>query len=134
VKQVTFLILITVLLLAACGGPEVAESVAEVAAPLEEAASPPATATAAPLPTDTSTPLPEVPTDAPTSAPLEENTQEAPTAETAANPDPTAPVEPTVEVEEPTPLQMISGQTAEGAYFYGDPDAPVTLFDYSDFL
>jgi len=35
---------------------------------------------------------------------------------------------------EPDPPQVISGQTAEGAFFLGDPQAPVTVIDYSDFL
>ena len=128
-KRLTFLILLTtVLLLAACGGQQIAEPAAEIAAPLEELPSPPLTATA--LPTGTSAPPPEAPTGAPTSAPVEEELQEKPTA----GPEPTATIEEVLEVEEPAPLQVISGQTAEGAYFYGDPDAPVTLFDYSDFL
>ena len=33
-----------------------------------------------------------------------------------------------------TPVGPIAGRTAEGAFFYGAPDAPVTLIDYSDFL
>ena len=128
-KRLTFLIILTtVLLLAACGGQQFAEPAAEIAEPLEELPSPPLTATA--LPTGTSSPPPEAPTGAPTSTPVEEKLQEKPTAE----PDPTATVEVVVEVEEPAPLHVISGQTAEGAYFYGDPSAPVTLFDYSDFL
>lgn len=52
-----------------------------------------------------------------------------PTAEAPVDPEPTA-----AAVDEPAPLQVISGRTVDGAYFYGNPAAPVTLYDYSDFL
>jgi protein-disulfide isomerase len=29
---------------------------------------------------------------------------------------------------------VVSGRTADGAFFLGAPDAPITLIDYSDFL
>jgi hypothetical protein len=29
---------------------------------------------------------------------------------------------------------VVSGRTEEGAFFYGNPNAPITLIDYSDFL
>jgi hypothetical protein len=29
---------------------------------------------------------------------------------------------------------VTSGQTEEGAFFLGDPAAPLTIIDYSDFL
>jgi hypothetical protein len=66
--------------------------------------------------------------------PVEEEVQAGETAEPVADPDPTATVEPTIEVESLPENLVVSGQTAEGAYFYGNPDAPLTLFDYSDFL
>lgn len=38
-------------------------------------------------------------------------------------------------VEEVAPeTAVVSGRTEEGAFFYGDPNAPITLIDYSDFL
>jgi len=57
--------------------------------------------------------------------------------EATAVADPTATaaveVEPTAEevVAEPG---VISGRTEEGAFFLGDPNAPITHIDYSDFL
>lgn len=35
---------------------------------------------------------------------------------------------------EPPAQQVITGQTADGAFFLGAPEAPLTLIDYSDFL
>jgi hypothetical protein len=123
-RQIILILLLFLLLLAACGGQEVAE--------------PPPTATenAAPLPTETSEPELEGPTDGPISVPVEEKemVQTGETAERAADSDPTATIEATIEVESPTEPLVVSGQTADGAYFYGNPDAPVILFDYSDFL
>jgi hypothetical protein len=68
----------------------------------------------------------------------------SPTVEATAVPSPTPPAaEPTattaVEVE-PTAEEVtaetgvISGRTEEGAFFLGDPNAPITHIDYSDFL
>ncbi len=133
VKQVTLLLLITFSLLTACGGGETAEPAAEVLEPMEQATVAPATAPAVPQPTDTSAP-PDVPTEASTVAPVEEETMALLATEPASPPVPTKVVEPTAAVEEPAPIQVISGQTSEGAYFYGDPAAPLVLIDYSDFL
>ena len=47
-------------------------------------------------------------------------------------PTPTAVPEPTVELVAETGVQ--SGRTDEGAFFLGDPNAPITHLDYSDFL
>lgn len=55
--------------------------------------------------------------------------------------DPTQPVDASPTAE-PTPAEeaaveqvgVISGRTEEGAFFLGDPNAPITHIDYSDFL
>lgn len=72
-------------------------------------------------------------TELPAVTALPEATQ--PPAATAV-PAATEPAEPTALPEptaEPAPA-IVYGVTDEGAYFYGNPDAPVTLIDYSDFL
>jgi hypothetical protein len=61
-----------------------------------------------------------------TSAPPETETLDLPENEETA-------VEPEAPVEE-TDSVVISGRIDEGAFFLGDPNAPVTLIDYSDFL
>ena len=67
----------------------------------------------------------------------------AATAADTAVPDPTqpaaAPTATAVSEPEPTPeaaveVGVISGRTEEGAFFLGDPNAPIIHIDYSDFL
>ena len=43
---------------------------------------------------------------------------------------------PSTTTAEPThpPLVIEMGQTAEGAFYQGSPDAPVKLYDFSNFL
>ncbi len=54
--------------------------------------------------------------------------------ETVAAVSPTA-VPPTLTAEpEPTVSLVQSGRTEEGGYFLGNPDAPITFIDYSDFM
>ncbi|MAT97681.1 MAG: hypothetical protein CL608_11100 [Anaerolineaceae bacterium] len=70
--------------------------------------------------------------------------ESATVAEATAVPNPTQPAAdptPTFAVEaEPTAAEaadetgVISGRTDEGAFFLGDPNAPITHIDYSDFL
>ena len=39
-----------------------------------------------------------------------------------------------VAVETVVETDVVSGRTEEGAFFFGDPNAPITHIDYSDFL
>lgn len=133
-RQIVLILLLSVLLLAACGGQDIVEPAAEITALPQADSSPTATENNAPLPTETPEPEAEVPTDGPTSVPVEEKAQAGEPEAPVADPSPTATIEPTIEVESPPETLVVSGQTADGAYFYGNPDAPVILFDYSDFL
>ena len=58
-------------------------------------------------------------------------------ADATAVPDPTATIvveaEPVVE-EVAGESGVVSGRTEDGAFFLGDPNAPITHIDYSDFL
>ena len=113
-KKVT-LPLIFILLLAACSPPG-GDAAPEATAVLE-----PTQPTAAVTPTLAATDAP------PTTAPKPDEPTAVPTEE----PIPTeAPVVEEVVVE----TAVVSGRTEEGAFFYGDPNAPITLTDYSDFL
>lgn len=56
--------------------------------------------------------------------------QAVPTPEPAADEPTAAPVEEVVVTES----GVVSGRTPEGAFFLGDPNAPITHIDYSDFL
>ena len=80
---------------------------------------------------------PTMPTPLPTVAPPASSTP-LPTVESIAESTAIADVathtpQPTP-TSAPEPLPVISGQIAEGAFFLGAPDAPVTVIDYSDFL
>ncbi|MCA9955653.1 MAG: hypothetical protein KC434_13080 [Anaerolineales bacterium] len=62
---------------------------------------------------------------------------DTPGATATAVPDPTATTLATVEptaVATVTETGGISGRTADGAFFLGAPNAPITHIDYSDFL
>ena len=93
---------------------------AAVAASETPTAAPPTPAEADPTATDTPEPAQETPTDAP------EPAEEPPTP---------TPEPPTATPEPPeAPVVAIFGQTSDGLYFRGNPDATVTVIDYSDFL
>jgi hypothetical protein len=112
-KPIMVLLLIAVFL-AACA------PAGETSAPVTAAPTiPPQIVAATPAPTATA---PAIATGAPTVAAAATDTS-APTAELTAGPVATA-----------TVAAVTYGRTDDGTYFYGSPDAPVTLTDYSDFL
>lgn len=121
------------LILAACGGavPE--------AAPVSQVE---ATATAL-LPTATNTALPEpteigmeptAESEQATVTPTEEPATSAPEATATSEPEP--PETPTSEPPAPADVNWLTveGKTEAGFTYLGNPDAPVTLLDYSDFM
>ena len=122
VKRLIFAPIIFVLLLTACSADQIEPPTAAASPTSQALVLEDAPAVASPAPTSTAPP---------SATPL-------PTAETVD--EPVASVEavtPTVQsspISEPELLQVISGQTAEGAFFLGAPDAPITVIDYSDFL
>ena len=60
---------------------------------------------------------------------------QAPDNVASASPSPTAvPATTTNPSPSPTSSPARAGHTAEGAYYLGDPAAPVTIIDYSDFM
>jgi hypothetical protein len=132
-RPIILIISLAGLLLGACSGEQSIEPTPDTAFRTEVESTPQVTETAVLLPTEASTSQPSPPTEAPTPAVIDETPTGEATAEPSVVIDPTATIEPTIEVEE-TAVQVISGQTAEGAYFYGNPAAPVTLLDYSDFM
>lgn len=121
------LLLLTLVVLTACGTPPAVETAAVTAAPL-------ATVTAAvAAPAETTTPPP-------TATALPSPTALAPESPAAAQPEPPTPVPaptedaaPTATVTEPS-IQVVSGRTPEGAFFLGDERAQLTIIDYADFL
>jgi hypothetical protein len=62
----------------------------------------------------------------------------APGVSPAVPAQPTATIAPTVpaggEATEIAAPEVVFGRNDDGAFFYGSPDAPVTLTDYADFL
>lgn len=82
--------------------------------------------TAVPTPTATAT-------KAPTALAVSTATPQPPTATAPAEPTAVA-ANPTLPAPTATTAVEQNGRTADGAYFLGHPDAPITLIDYSDFL
>lgn len=80
----------------------------------------------------TTTPIAPVVTTTATRRPAETQT---PDDVAAASPSPTALLAPTTSPSpSPTSSPATAGHTTEGAYYLGDPAAPVTIIDYSDFM
>ncbi len=105
----------------------------------------PATDTATPLPTWTHTPIP--PSATATPLPTLANTSDEANTSAETNlptntPEPTLRPIPTdtpapTNTPEPTPTPdwlRVAGRTAEGLPYLGNPQAPVKLIDYSDFM
>lgn len=92
----------------------------------ETAVSPQPSPETAVLPTYT-VPPPEIIIETPTAVPDPTQPAAEPTATVVAEAEPTA-------EETAAETGAISGRTEEGAFFLGDPDAPITHIDYSDFL
>jgi hypothetical protein len=129
-KTLKIVAIIALFALPGCGANTVRldiDPVAEVAV---------ATATLAPVATPTN--LPELP--AVTREPVEMPTLGGAAAEPTATPAPlpTMAFLPTVTLT-PTPTpepdwSTVSGRTAEGLNYLGNPQAPVTMIDFSDFM
>ena len=139
-KRLTFLILLISLLVACTPSGEPAASEQPVAPMTEGAGEPAVPPTDIPRTTEEDLPAPmiEEPVveegaeevieepDEPVVAPEPESAELPASEETAVDP-----VE--APAEETGPM-VISGRLDEGAFFLGDPNAPVTMIDYSDFL
>ena len=113
-------------ILAACGpaaAPEVAVAPPEPAA--TNTTSPP-----------TETPLPELdPTETLVEAVVEVSEAEPTLAPTdTPAPAPTATTEPPTPVPEPVDWLASVGRTSDNLMFLGNPEAPITMTDYSDFM
>jgi hypothetical protein len=119
--RVLFPLIVAMLFLVGCGSGPAPESAA-VPTLAEENAEPSETPTLLPAPTITPQPVATEPVASPTATAMATEVAAATQAPPSPTPEPTA-----------TPAPSF-GQTAEGAFYRGNPDAPVTLIDYSDFL
>jgi hypothetical protein len=92
------------------------------------------TVTTAVSPTATISQATEAPTAVPTNPPppTQENVPVDEMEQPTEEPLPTE-LPPTA-VPETAEIVIAYGRTQEGAFFHGNPDAPVTLIDFSDFL
>lgn len=118
-RRMMTILLCFVFLLAACAAPEVAEPAVEAAAEVPTAV--PVAEVIAP----TAVPTPVPPTKVPAEA-----IAEPPTAVPAPTLEPTA----ETAVGNENVVNVIAGRTDDGTFFLGDPNAPLTVIDYSDFL
>jgi len=144
-KKTSFILFISfILLLSACGGvaPEVAQAPPEPAAtevPPTETPLPPPTLTAIPptgTPTETPAPAVEIVTGNEDEAEAESEVAAEPTVlptDTPISPAPT-PEPPTATPEPEVDWLASFGRTEDNLMYLGNPDAPVTLTDYSDFM
>jgi len=130
-KRLIITLMLMTFFLAACAGspPESGEI-----APQEElaAAEVQETKTTLPRPTDEPAVTASPETEANTPEPAAE-TSATQAAEQAISVEPPTLTPLPAPTEEPVPL-VISGQTDDGVFFLGDPNAPLTIIDYSDFL
>ncbi len=120
-KKWIFILPIVLLVLVACA--PVAEIEDEEGVVIVQEATNPPIAAVTELPTAVSSPPTAVPTDEPPDQPTA-----VPTSEPVPEPTDSPTEEPVMETA------VIAGRLDEGAFFFGAPDAPVTMIDYSDFL
>jgi len=123
-------LLFAVLILTACvaNTPEVVDTAAQVEIAAAEIR---VTETLPPVATDESSPTASSAPKAETVEPAAEAPSEE--AELAAPAEPPTLTPLPMPTDELVPL-VISGQIDDGAFFLGDPNAPLTIIDYSDFL
>ena len=104
---------VTLLLVACAPGDEAAEPVATMATAPTATAPPPVIAV-------TEAPLADAPATSEPATPVAES---LPTAQSTAG-----------TADQMVESAVVFGRNDDGTFFYGAPDAPVTLIDYSDFL
>jgi protein-disulfide isomerase len=126
-----FLLIVALLLVTACSGspavqPEPADQATTAPSPTPVAASPTPTPAADPPPTQTSQPTTAPTATASPTTPALETPTLAPTAEEPAESVEAAAAE--------TNWLAVEGKTEANLTYLGNPDAPVTIIDYSDFL
>lgn len=138
IQQLVFLSITSLFMLAACGSlPAEPTATTSPAVAATEVVAPP-TNTPSPEPTEAmaDNPATSEPTTAiPTVTPTVETMVEEPTA-AVVEPEPTEEMIETT--TEPTPEEIdwlaVEGKTENDLAYRGNPEAPVTIIDYSDFL
>ena len=135
-KRVIFPLLL-ILLIAACT-PESQEQASETRPLVETEAAGDEVQVTATDPALPASPTAPATADATTASVTTASVTTAPvTTESSATPSTTTATKPTATepVETPTEAAVaVNGRTDDGAYFLGRADAPVTIFEYSDFL